>query len=179
MCHDTSKEPMLLPLSGENLHDVANISAEARLDISTRGFWLPGQSAFFDVRVFDPFALRYKNQSLQKCNVSNKNGKKRKYNQRVLEIENGSFTPLVFTLTGGMGRECKTFISKLAEKIAAKRNLNTSLVTSWLRTKINFTLPVRSILICLRGSRSLKKVESRDDVELDIVVDEKLHRIKF
>ena len=45
---------MLLPLSGENLHDVANISAEARLDISTRGIWLPGRSAFFDVRVFDP-----------------------------------------------------------------------------------------------------------------------------
>ena len=77
-----------------------------------------------------------------------------------------------------MGRECKTFISKLAKKIAAKRNLNTSVLTSWLRTKINFTL-LRSILICLRGSRSLKKVESRDDVELDIVVDEKLHRIKF
>ena len=33
--------------------------------------------------------------------------------------------------------------------------------------------------LCLRGSRSLKKVESRDDFELDIVVDEKLHRIKF
>ena len=76
VCHDTSKEPMLLPLSGENLHDVANISAEARLDISTRGFWLPGQSAFFDVRVFDPFALRYKNQSLQKCYVSNEKFKK-------------------------------------------------------------------------------------------------------
>ena len=104
--------------------------------------------------------------------------KKRKYNQRVLEVENGSFTPLVFALTGGMGRECKTFISNLAEKIAAKRNLNTSIVTSWLRTKVNFTL-LRSILICSRGSRSLKKVESRDDVELDIVVDEKLHRIKF
>ena len=178
VCHDTSKEPMLLPLSGENLNDVANISAEARLDISTRGFWLPGQSAFFDVRVFDPFAQRYKSQSLQKCYISNENEKKRKYNQRILEVENGSFTPLVFALTGGMGRECKTFIGQLAEKIATKRNLNTSLVISWLRTKINFML-LRSILICLRGSRSLKKVECRDEVEMDIVVDQKMHRIKF
>ena len=175
---DTSKEPMLLPLSGENLNDVANISAETRLDISTRGFWLPGQSAFFDVRVFDPFAQRYKSQSLQKCYISNENEKKRKYNQRILEVENGSFTPLVFALTGGMGRECKTFIGQLAEKIATKRNLNTSLVISWLRTKINFML-LRSILICLRGSRSLKKVECRDEVEMDIVVDQKMHRIKF
>ena len=178
VCYDTSKEPMLLPLSGENLNDVANISAEARLDISTRGFWLPGQSAFFDVRVFDPFAQRYKSQSLHKCYISNENEKKRKYNQRVLEVENGSFTPLGFALTGGMGRECKTFIGQLAEKIATKRNLNTSLVTSWLRTKINFML-LRSILICLRGSRSLKKVECRDEVEMDIVVDQKMHIIKF
>ena len=131
---------MLIPHSGENLNDVANISAEARLDISTRGFWLPGQSAFFDVRVFDPFAQRYKSQSLQKCYITNENEKKRKYNQRILEVENGSFTPLVFALTGGMGRECKTFIGQLAEKIATKRNLNTSLVISWLRTKINFML---------------------------------------
>ena len=86
--------------------------------------------------------------------------------------------PVSFRINGGMGRECKTFIGQLAEKIATKRNLNTSLVISWLRTKINFML-LRSILICLRGSRSLKKVECRDEVEMDIVVDQTMHRIKF
>ena len=31
--------------------------------------------------------------------------KKRKYNERVMQIEHGTFTPLVFSATGGMGRE--------------------------------------------------------------------------
>ena len=35
-----------------------------------------------------------------------KNEKKRKYNSRVTEIEQGTFTPLVFTTTGGMADEC-------------------------------------------------------------------------
>ena len=34
----------------------ANISDQARADISARGFWLTGQLAFLDVRVFNPTA---------------------------------------------------------------------------------------------------------------------------
>ena len=32
--------------------------------------------------------------------------KKRMYSKRVTEIEQGTFTPLIFTTTGGMGKEC-------------------------------------------------------------------------
>ena len=31
--------------------------------------------------------------------------KKRKYNENILRGEDGSFTPLVFTINGGMGKE--------------------------------------------------------------------------
>ena len=34
------------------------------------------------------------------------NEKKRLYSRRVQDIEHGTFTPLVFTTTGGMGKEC-------------------------------------------------------------------------
>ena len=34
------------------------------------------------------------------------NEKKRIYSKRVTEIEQGTFTPLIFTTTGGMGKEC-------------------------------------------------------------------------
>ena len=40
---------------------------------------------------------------------------------RVLDVEHGSFTPLVFTTTGGMGKECIRYHSRLAELIAAKK----------------------------------------------------------
>ena len=39
------------------------------------------------------------------------NEKKRMYNQRVTDIEQGTFTPLIFTTTGGMGEECKKYQS--------------------------------------------------------------------
>ena len=46
--------------------------------------------------------------------------KKRKYQQRVLDVEMSSFTPLVFGTNGGMGNECQRFLKHLADKIAHK-----------------------------------------------------------
>ena len=43
--------------------------------------------------------------------------KKRQYAERVMEIEQGTFTPLVFTTTGGMADECVKYHSRLAELI--------------------------------------------------------------
>ena len=37
------------------------------------------------------------------ANVLRVQAKKREYNERILEVENGSFTPLVFGTNGGMG----------------------------------------------------------------------------
>ena len=49
------------------------------------------------------------------------NEKKRKYNSRVTKIEQGTFTPLVFTTTGGMADECLRYHSRLAELLSAKK----------------------------------------------------------
>ena len=49
-------DPHLQPLTGKVLIASANSSDEARLDVSARGFWQRGQPAFFDVRIFNPFA---------------------------------------------------------------------------------------------------------------------------
>ena len=45
---------------------------------------------------------------------------KDKYNQRVIDIEESSFNPLVFTTTGGIAPECNRVNNRLAEKIAEK-----------------------------------------------------------
>ena len=71
--HDVKIEPTLQPLTGENLPLQSNTSEEARLDISARGFWITGQMAFCDVRVFNPLAKRYSNLKLAKCYVINEN----------------------------------------------------------------------------------------------------------
>ena len=46
--------------------------------------------------------------------------KKRKYQQRVLDVEMGSFTPLVFGTNGGMGADFNCFLKRLAEKLSEK-----------------------------------------------------------
>jgi len=126
----------------------------ARLDIGARGFWTSGQKAFFDVRVFNPLAKRYRNTELKKCYAINEKEKKKSYNERILNIEQGSFTPLVMTANGGFGRECSKFYSRLAELIATKRKKHVSIVSAWVKRKVMFSL-INSVILCIRGSRSV------------------------
>ena len=153
VCKDVAVEPILESLSGETFELASAIrSDEARLDVSARGFWTRGQRAFFDVKVFDPNAQRYSGQSLSQCYITNEKDKKRAYNERVREVENGTLTPLVFSCYGGMSSECSHFFKRLCSLLAEKRDENLSLTTSWVRRKISFAL-LRSCLMCVRGTR--------------------------
>ena len=71
-----------------------------------------------------------------KCFAKNEEEKKKNYNARVLNVENGTFTPLVFSVNGGMGRECKELYSRLTETIAEKGNTSNSTGTTFIGTKI-------------------------------------------
>ena len=123
----------------------------ARLDVADRGFWITGQKAFFDIRIFNPLAKRYGNLDPQKCDDINEKEKKRFYNNRVIDIEHGSFTPLVFSATGDRGREAKKFFKRLAEMISEKKKSTYSDTITWFN--LNFSL-IKSLHICIRGSRS-------------------------
>ena len=80
------------------------------------------------------------------------NEKKRQYSSRVLDIEHGTFTPLIFTTTGG--KECLNYHSRLAELIAIKKGEDYTKTISWIRARTSFAL-MRSAFICsLRGNRS-------------------------
>ena len=54
-----------------------------------------------------------------------------------MEIEQGTFTPLVFTTTGGMPDECVKYHSRLAELIANKNSESYSSAISWIRAKVH------------------------------------------
>ena len=51
---------------------------------------------FFEVRVFNPNSKRYLTQTIKQCYEINKNEEKHYYNERIMEVNQGSFTPLVF-----------------------------------------------------------------------------------
>ena len=46
--------------------------------------------------------------------------KKRSYETRIYEIEHGSFTPLIFSATGGMADEATAFYDCLASLLSSK-----------------------------------------------------------
>ena len=71
-----------------------------------------------------------------------------------MQIEHGSFTPLVMSATSGVGRECKKFYAHLAEMISYKKGTSYSIIAAWVRRKITFSL-IKSIEMFLRGSRSV------------------------
>ena len=151
ICNDVSVEPMLHELTGEEFTEKSSIkTSEARLDVKARGFWQAGQLAFFDIRVFNPMAKRYANQILKKSYETNEVEKKRKYNKRLMQIEHGTFTPLVFSSTGGMGREASKVFGRVAEAIAEKKKnriCNNDIVGA---KKTAFSL-VQSLGTCIRG----------------------------
>ena len=76
----------------------------ARLDIVAENFWGHNrQKTYFDVRVFNPFCATLSKVPLPQCYRRAELEKKRAYEQRIREIEFGSFSPLVFSTTGGLG----------------------------------------------------------------------------
>ena len=122
VCHDVGVKPVLQPLSGEILTGCsANVSPEARLDISARGFW---ENRFprtlFDVRVFHPNGSSVRTVPLSSQYTRHERIKRREYEQRVREIDGCSFVPLIFSTAGGMGRACTATFKRLASLLAGR-----------------------------------------------------------
>ena len=154
VCSSVAKEPKLLPLTGEIVR--GNKADEARLDVSAVGFWRPQEKMFVDVRVFDPNCKTYKEMTPSLVYTRHENIKKAEYNDRVMNVERGTLTPLIFSTTGGWGKECSRFHRHLARLIAEKRNEKYPVVMSYLRKRIRFSL-LRTTLESLRGSRQLQR----------------------
>ena len=69
-------------------------SPDARLDMEVGGFWSRGVTAFFDVRVTHVNFKCNQGKATSTIFKEQEEEKKRKYQQRVLDVEMGSFTPL-------------------------------------------------------------------------------------
>ena len=154
VCRDVRVEPPLIPTNGQTFElSVANAADDAKLDVSARGFWRRGQRAFVDVRIFNPMARSYIEMPLSSAHSQNEKEKKRRYDERVREVEQGTFTPLVFTTSGGMAPQATTFYAHLAQQLAEKRSQPKSCVVAWMRCRLSFSL-LRSAILCVRGTRS-------------------------
>ena len=64
--------------------------------------------------------------------ILNKHEKKRQYNRRIMNIENGTFP---FSVNGGMGKECSVYHKHIAEKISTETEERYEKVLSMIRCK--------------------------------------------
>ena len=104
---------------------------------------------FFEIRVFNPLA-QSNSHSVASCYRKHENMKKRAYDQRVSEIEHGTFTPVVLSPTGGMEAAATVCFKRLASMHTQKRDETYNSTTmAWLRCSLSFAL-LRSSTQCIK-----------------------------
>ena len=166
VCRDVECEAPLQKLTAtakKSYQKTAIVADDARLDVRARGFWRQGQNAFFDVRVTNVDCISQRETPLATVMKTHEQEKKRQYNRRVMQVEHGTFTPLIFTTTGVMGYECAKYHKSLAAKLSEKKGEKYEDIMRYLRVKVSF-LALKSTLLCLRGSRStFKNTEVSED----------------
>lgn len=131
------------------------------------GFGTPGVTAFFDLRV--THVNSWSNQGKHTATIfKEQENEKRKYNQRVMDVDMGTFTPLVFGTNGGMGLDCHNFLRTLPNKLSSKNKEPYANVISWLRIQLSFGV-LRSVHRGVRGSRyPFKSSEVSEDFTLAV-----------
>ena len=155
VCPNVSIEPALQPLSGEAFsHRSANVEDAARLDVKAQNFWGSNrESAFFDIRVFNSYAPSNCKLSSAACYRKHELEKRRAYERRIIEVEHGSFTPIVLSTSGGWGPAATVAFKRLASLLSDKLVQPYSRTLGFLRCKIAFSL-LDSAIMCLRGAQS-------------------------
>ncbi len=125
------------------------------------------ERTYFDIRVFNPLAPSNNTSTMTSTYRQQENVKKRHYAQRIREIEHSSFTPLVFSTTGGMAPAACTLYKRLASILAVKWKQPYSSTIGWLRCRLSFSLLRSSI----RGARSSShRFERQQSAAVDLTV---------
>ena len=92
-------------------------------------------------------------------------------------MEKGSFSPLIFTTTGGMGPEATRYHKKVAELISVKKGEQYSDVVN---PRIRFSL-LKSVLVAVRGERGRRRrqvyVPPITDLSLNLILERTTYEV--
>ena len=122
VCTNVEVEPQLQPLDNERFN----------LRRAVTSFGSRGDTTFFDVRVTHVNSKSTQGKATSTIFKEQKEEKKRKYQQTVLDYEIGSFTPLVFGTNAGMGADCNCFLKHLTEKLSEKNEEPYHITITWI-----------------------------------------------
>lgn len=178
VCKDVKTEPELIPI-GNTESESSNEAKKARPDVSAVGIWSSMERTFLDVRIMNPNSPSYVDKTPDQLYTAQENEKKKAYNHRIMHVDKGSFTPLIFSTTGGMGPEATKFHKRLAELIADKRQEKYSDVVNHIRTRLRFSL-LKSILVALHGERGKRNKGNEapiSDLSLNLIPERSSYEI--
>ena len=105
--NDVKIKPALQKVDNERIG--GRTEDEAKPDIRAWVVWRQGQNAFLDIRLTNVNANSKKNRTVETIFKEHEKGKKRGYYSYIMNVEHGTFTPLVFSLRGGEGPEAFMF----------------------------------------------------------------------
>ena len=150
ICNDVEIEPPLKLLEGQ-ISGLAGVNR--KLDVRAREFWRKGKNVLFDVRIINTNSESQRQLTSEKIFTKHEREKKSQYNNRITNVEHSTVTPLVFSVKGGMAKECLKFHKFIAENIANKSCCHYQKVLSIVTCKLSFFI-LHASLMCVRGSRS-------------------------
>ena len=90
------------------------------------------------MRICHPNADSYREMDTNQIYRQHETEKKRQYAGRILEVEQATFTPLVFSTTGGMAVEFKRYHFRLAVLVATEKGESYATTMSWIRAMVSF-----------------------------------------
>ena len=129
--------------------NVRMVRTTVGLTFDAEGFGAPARMHFY-VRVFNPLAASNRKTPLSSVYRRNEQEKCREYDQRIREIEHGSFAPLVFTASGGMGALYHHSLQEDCLSVDQQQMYSTTMW--WLCCQLSFSL-LRSTITAMRGTR--------------------------
>jgi hypothetical protein len=149
-----SDEPLILPSRDVQIAASTRTepSPEIRGDLAVHGFWSSGQTAIFDVRITDTDQPSNRNTDPAKVLLRHEKEKKDKYGALCI-ARRRTFTPLVFSIDGLLGKEAKAASKRLASSLAGKWKRSYSEVCHFVRSRLSIAL-IRSSSRCLRADRN-------------------------
>ena len=122
ICTGVGVEPTLQPLTQEQLrYKSANREDGVWLDIVAEEFRGTRQRAFFDVRIFNPFAPSLVNTPIATLYRQKEHEKRQSCDERIREVEHVTFAPLVFSTLGGMGPAAAVVYKHIVSSTASKQ----------------------------------------------------------
>ena len=109
-------------------------------------------------RIMHPNAPTYVKKPIEKVYKMHETEKKRNYNEHVLQVEKGSFTPIVGSTFGGMGKDAERHHQQsILDRGKKERRVCNADIINYVTTRIRFSVVLRSILTTVRRVRGKTK----------------------